>query len=153
MAQKVLIGGTAYELSGGKALKDGSAYSIENGKTAIDGATYNISLSKKTIQLAIAGSILGSSTYGSYVQVGTTRYTTVGTYEVEVGETITVAAGAARNTNLSRTYILFNGTKHESSGAGIMATYSFAAESNVYVYYNQRNTGVNAYNYATVTTG
>lgn len=42
MAHKTLIGGTAYEISGGKTLVDGTAYSIKNGKTLVDGTAYEV---------------------------------------------------------------------------------------------------------------
>lgn len=46
MAHKTLIGGTSYEVSGGKTLVDGTAYSITGGRTLVDGTGYDISLSK-----------------------------------------------------------------------------------------------------------
>ena len=42
MAHKTLIGGTAYEISGGKTLIGGTAYSIKNGKTLVNGTVYEI---------------------------------------------------------------------------------------------------------------
>lgn len=42
MAHKTLIGGTAYEISGGKTLIDGTAYKIEKGKTRVDGTAYDV---------------------------------------------------------------------------------------------------------------
>lgn len=42
MAHKTLIGGTAYEISGGKTLVGGTAYSIKNGKTLIGGTAYEM---------------------------------------------------------------------------------------------------------------
>lgn len=42
MAHKTRIGGTAYEISGGKTLVDGTAYSIKNGKTLVGGTAYDI---------------------------------------------------------------------------------------------------------------
>lgn len=42
MAHKALIGGTAYEISGGKTLIDGTAFSIKNGKTLIGGTAYEV---------------------------------------------------------------------------------------------------------------
>lgn len=43
MAHKTLIGGTAYEVSGGKTRIGGTAYSIKNGKTLVNGTSYDIS--------------------------------------------------------------------------------------------------------------
>lgn len=48
MAHKALIGGTAYEISGGKTLIDGTAYSIKNGKALVGGAVYDIEFAKFT---------------------------------------------------------------------------------------------------------
>ena len=42
MAHKTLIGGTAYEISGGKTLVGGTAYSIAKGRTLVGGAGYEI---------------------------------------------------------------------------------------------------------------
>ena len=43
MAHKTLVGGTAYEISGGKTLVGGTAYSIAGGKTLVGGTAYDIS--------------------------------------------------------------------------------------------------------------
>ena len=45
MAQKTLIGGTAYEISGGTTLIDGTIYQIGGGRTLVDGTGYDISFS------------------------------------------------------------------------------------------------------------
>jgi hypothetical protein len=42
MAHKTLIGGTAYEISGGKTLVDGTTYNINGGKTLVGGTAYKI---------------------------------------------------------------------------------------------------------------
>lgn len=42
MAHKTLIGGTAYEISGGKTLVSGTAYSIDKGKTLVGGTAYEV---------------------------------------------------------------------------------------------------------------
>lgn len=43
MAHKTLLGGTSYDISGGKTLVNGTSYSIAGGKTLIGGAAYDIS--------------------------------------------------------------------------------------------------------------
>lgn len=45
MGHKVLINGTAYELTGGKTMINGTAYSISKGRTLIDGTGYDIGFS------------------------------------------------------------------------------------------------------------
>ena len=42
MAHKTLIGGTAYEISGGKTLVGGTTYSIDKGKTLVGGTAYEV---------------------------------------------------------------------------------------------------------------
>ena len=42
MAHKILIGGTAYEVKGGKCLVNGTSYDIKKGRTLIGGTGYDI---------------------------------------------------------------------------------------------------------------
>ena len=42
MAHKSLIGGTSYNISGGKSLISGTSYNISKGRTLIDGTGYDI---------------------------------------------------------------------------------------------------------------
>lgn len=49
MAHKALIGGTAYEISGGKTLVNGTAYSIDKGKTLVGGAAYEVGFEVKHV--------------------------------------------------------------------------------------------------------
>ena len=44
MAHKTLIGGTAYNVTGGKSMVSGTAYNISGGKTLVGGTSYNINL-------------------------------------------------------------------------------------------------------------
>ena len=43
MAQKTLIGGTAYSISGGRTMVNGTIYNIKEGKAKINGASRKIS--------------------------------------------------------------------------------------------------------------
>lgn len=43
MAHKALIGGTAYEIKGGRDLIDGTGYDKKQGKTLVNGTGYDIS--------------------------------------------------------------------------------------------------------------
>lgn len=47
MAHKILIGGTAYEVKGGKCLVNGTAYSIKKGRTLIGGTGYDITFAQQ----------------------------------------------------------------------------------------------------------
>ena len=42
MAHKTLIGGTAYEIGGGRTLVNGTGYAIDKGKTMVGGTVYGI---------------------------------------------------------------------------------------------------------------
>lgn len=42
MAHKTLIGGTAYEIGGGRTLVNGTGYSIDKGKTLVGGTAYEV---------------------------------------------------------------------------------------------------------------
>ena len=42
MAHKALIGGTAYNIIGGKSLVSGTSYNITSGRTMVGGTGYNI---------------------------------------------------------------------------------------------------------------
>lgn len=48
MGQKVEVGGTGYDLKGGKPLIGGTAYTIKKGRTLKDGTGYDVKLAKDT---------------------------------------------------------------------------------------------------------
>lgn len=88
MAHKTLIGGTSYEISGGKTLVSGTAYSIVKGKTLVGGTAYDINFlpavgtalsacTPEEIQ-AIAQSGLAASYWSVGDTVGITLNGTVG---------------------------------------------------------------------------
>lgn len=57
MAHKTLIGGTAYEIGGGKTLIGGTAYAIKGGKTMVDGTVRNISFATQIGTLPVGSSV------------------------------------------------------------------------------------------------
>lgn len=57
MAHKTLIGGTSYEISGGKTLVGGTAYSISGGKTLVGGTSYKIGFGTPIGELAVGSSV------------------------------------------------------------------------------------------------
>lgn len=57
MAHKTLVGGTAYEVSGGKTLIGGTAYNIKNGKTLVGGTAYEISFTLTIGSLDVGSSV------------------------------------------------------------------------------------------------
>lgn len=66
MAHKTLIGGTAYEISGGKTLVGGTAYSIAGGKTLVGGTVYEVGFGSKLNVVYDFGSLTAASAFGSY---------------------------------------------------------------------------------------
>lgn len=57
MAHKTLIGGTAYEIDGGKTLVNGTAYSIDKGKTLVDGTAYEVGFGTPISSLKVGDSL------------------------------------------------------------------------------------------------
>lgn len=126
MAQKVLIGGVVYEVSGGKTLKDGSAYSIAGGKTAIGGTAYNISISKK-LSVDIQG------TFGwTTVSIDGASYTAAGVVKADPDAHVTVTVSGSP-VAIANSAIYYNGSKvatGKKQGTKFTpATYSFALKS------------------------
>lgn len=66
MAHKTLVGGTSYEISGGKTLVDGTAYSISGGKTLVGGTAYEIGFRGKTLGNLAVGNLV-------YIRVNGTK--------------------------------------------------------------------------------
>lgn len=70
MAHKTLIGGTAYEISGGKTVIDGTAYSIDKGKTLVGGTAYEVgfapAMATVTFNLTSFHQYYGASLYSLY---------------------------------------------------------------------------------------
>lgn len=54
MAGKVLVGGTAYSITGGKACVGGTAYTINGGKTLIGGTAYSIPVQTEPKEYTVA---------------------------------------------------------------------------------------------------
>lgn len=57
MAHRILIGGTTYEIAGGKTLVNGSGYNIASGKTLVNGTAYDISFGTPAGSLAVGSSL------------------------------------------------------------------------------------------------
>lgn len=70
MAHKTLVGGTAYEISGGKTLIDGTGYEISKGKTLVGGTAYEVgfapAMATVTFNLTSFHQYYGASLYSLY---------------------------------------------------------------------------------------
>ena len=149
MAHKTLVGGTAYEISGGKTMVGGTVYDIAGGKTMVDGTVYEIAFAPSTITVNITGS--GSSQY-AYVTVNGTKYTTATTIECEAGTEISIKVSGTNITNSQKSQITLNGTV-VASGTTSGAVYSFAPDTDVVnIELTKNGSGLNTYYTATITT-
>lgn len=162
MAQKALISGTSYELSGGKTLIGGAGYGISGGRTLVGGTGYDIVLQKK-YTVTITGTIhVGypdkSDGLGSYCKIGDDKYTTTGTVEAAQGTKIIVQAGSAGvyGTFSQYTYIYLNGSAvaHGQSAPdfGIGAKYEFELNADVTIDFKSSTRNGTKYNIAYITT-
>lgn len=91
MAHKTLVGGTAYNIKGGKCLVDGTGYSIKKGRTLIDGTGYDVNF--------VIGLTSMSLIYASTVKKGSTINPTI-TYSPSnanafKNKTFTITAGSS----------------------------------------------------------
>lgn len=122
MAHKTLIGGTAYEISGGKTLINGTAYEIKNGKTLVGGTVYEVGFIPV---ITFQGNGAGSEQ--TYCEVDGVKYTskTQTSIKVPIGTTITcVAIKPSGVTNSAM--IVVNGTiVAKSQGGNYFETVSY----------------------------
>ena len=80
MAHKTLIGGTAYEIGGGKTLINGTGYSNDKGKTLVGGTGYELGF-KNFVLWKDCGQVEGSESKDSiyanvFPELYPTRYAT-----------------------------------------------------------------------------
>lgn len=162
MAQKVLVSGTSYELSGGKTLIGGTGYGISGGRTLVGGTGYDIVL-KKTYTVTITGTIhVGhpgiNDALGSYCKVGKDKYTAPVTVEAEPGTKIVVQAGSddIYGQYATSTRVYFNGNivaqGQDGSSVGIGAKYEFELNSNATINFESLSARRIFYNRAYITT-
>lgn len=149
MAHKTLIGGTAYEIDGGKTLINGTAYSIDKGKTLVGGTVYEIGF----VQLATL-TITPYSDWGEYVIDGTTYSgTSTITLEVPIGTVVTCKMSTEDSyTSSSRPYVTVNGTKVFTGSSGVdYPTYNYTVVGNATLVSNRGSSSGNRYGYITIT--
>ncbi len=102
MAHKTLIGGTAYEISGGKTLVGGTAYSIKNGKTLVGGTAYEVGFGGAMATVTLEADLpTGYSTVEIAISYSTKdepygSISSAGTYELEMGTELTFTIYTSR---------------------------------------------------------
>ena len=91
MSHNTLIGGTSYEITGGRTLVDGTGYDVTSGRTLIGGTGYDISFGAREPVYAVlytdyslvfqnnSSAISGKTMKACYENVENTNYTTLNT--------------------------------------------------------------------------
>lgn len=147
MAHKTLIGGTTYEIAGGKTLVSGTVYSIDKGKALVGGTAYEIAFSS-AVAVKITGS--GQSKY-CYVTIDSKKYYAATTLELERGTTVALYVGAFP-AYLDSCKIVLNGTTVATgSNSGTAAQYSYVLNTSS-VTINLGYEGTSSGNTITITT-
>lgn len=121
MAHKPLIGGTAYEITGGNTLIEGTAYSIKSGKTLIGGTVYEVGF---VPMLNVTMTQANPSGVTAHISWDDGIASTPGTYQVPAGTSMKAFIKHAKNLTEMSNYIFFNGKQ------ATMASYS----DNVYTW-------------------
>lgn len=126
MAHKTLVGGTVYEIKGGRTLVGGTGYDIKKGRTLVGGTGYDISFAKEPVIVNITGQGGKDGAQGrimlASVTVGGQEYTSPATLEVPYGEVITLYA----NSVLTYAKIIIDG---ETVASGVNLTYEYIAQT------------------------
>ncbi|MGM9619536.1 MAG: hypothetical protein ACI3W8_06890 [Oscillospiraceae bacterium] len=106
MGHKVLIGGTAYEVSGGRCLVDGTGYDIKKGRTLVGGTGYDVVFSGPcTVTVTGTGNEVGC-----YVIVNGKKYYAAYSGDVNSGDVITFGVYGAGGASV-RGWVNVNGTE------------------------------------------
>lgn len=141
MAHKTLIGGTAYEIGGGKTLVSGTAHSVDKGKTLVGGTAYEIGFGPKV-------SIISNPDYiaplwaGATVEIDGVTYgpgpDDDATLTVPVGSVIRCTISARGAGNIGRVYV--NGAEvaqvagtADSTTKSLTYSYTVTSETTVYL--------------------
>lgn len=142
MAHRNMVGGTAYDTSGGRALVDGTVYGIEKGKTMVDGTVREVLFEDKGVHLSLNkydsrnGSVLSAditdTQLSSSVSGGTgTNYSGVHWelkdgkewYQLQTGNSVVFSFTGTKYTGNYATYGLAFFTDPNSAWNSYVATY------------------------------
>ena len=122
MAHKAMIGGTVYEIGGGKAMVGGAVYDIEKGKTMVSGTVREIAFAEM-----ITVTITGYGAAGKlYIVIDGTEYRS-GTIDIEKGTVITVFVGGTNEGTKGGTIVLNGKTVATATTKGV--TYDLATDN------------------------
>lgn len=121
MAHKTLIGGTAYEISGGKTLVSGTAYSIDMGKTLVGGTTYEVGFAEPvTITLKRSQYYGGDVVHAWIVVNGQTYYAEETPSEISVKAGTTITCCATTGVQVNGQYVSYGNYEYTVSSNAII---------------------------------
>lgn len=147
MAHKTLIGGTAYEISGGRTLVNGTGYSIDKGRTLVGGTAYEVGFEVGFEKTAIVRLMSNTFTEIYYAEAsvfyrtpdgGTGYLSTAGEYELPIGTIITCSL-RWNGKDMANLIVYFNHSVIDSSESD--AYYQYTLNQNIAImpvnyYYN-----------------
>lgn len=147
MAHKVLVDGTAYEISGGRTLVNGTGYSIDKGKTLVGGTAYEVGFGVPCTVTIVAFGIspngnanvtLNGQTYSAKgVSVSNDQNNPTKLAEITVPSGTVMSCSACTSLGNSKGTIVLNGTNvAEAASAGVTATYDYVVNGNIIVELN-----------------
>ena len=126
MAHKAMIGGTVYEIGGGKAMVGGAVYDIEKGKTMVSGTVWEIAFAGGTAIVTITGSGYTLAT----LKINGTTYRQAATLELPVGTVIEC------NIKGTSTFLELNGSVVATASGNTTTTYEYIVKGNVTIALN-----------------
>lgn len=137
MAHKTLIGGTAYEISGGKTLVGGTAYSIDKGKTLVGGTAYEVGFAPSLTVTMTEANPSGVEAY-IFHDIGSNNYISEpGTYQVPAGTEVLAHISHYAPLTDVYPYVFFNGTNVGTSTSvypDYVARYEFTLTKDIIFY-------------------
>lgn len=115
MAHKTLIGGTAYEIKGGRTLVNGTGYDIKAGKTLVGGTAYDVSFGEP-VTVNISRLTGTADVNKSYVEVNGVKYSGAKTgLQVMSGDTIKFYYSVG----VSTYFVYINGVRSTASANAV----------------------------------
>lgn len=135
MAHKTLIGGTAYEIKGGRDLIGGTGYGCKAGKTIIGGTAFTVPFGSSEYTLTISGG--DTSNAGAYVTYGGRKYGN-GTLKIPVGDSVRVSVGSSTG-NVGGTWVKLSGAGTLSGGgiSGYERNYTYTPAANATIQFKK----------------
>lgn len=128
MAHKTLIGGTAYEIKGGRTLVGGTGYDIKGGRTLVGGTAYDVSFGEPvTVNVSLLSDYGGHNTAHAHAVINGVTYTGTQTgLQVMPGDVIQFYVDSDMNYTSK---IKINGSVVASGNSG--ATYDWTVPDGV----------------------